>query len=432
MRRVLAILAVVFALVPVSAEAGPRERAKKDAAAKIVTLARWCAKRGLVAEAKAHLDEALALVPGEEGATALKATLGDPKEPTPEVKAAYEKEREAAGKPVARLYVTLFEENHPAAEQATFDGYLVKALAWSAEVARKPFDAAWRAAKAAGDVVRVDRLLSAAPDRDTNPEIVAVRKEIELRLSSKKPILRTAKSHPIQYWLSLPAGWSPDRTWPVLVTADGAGHNWEGSCKWFAAERDKNSLPFIVVSLVRLNPKDYGEETFKANLRAASRDDLFDLKGARTIVTELVEEVKARERFYVTGFSAGGAVTWYLTIFHPEWLTASAPACGGFGLRSSPGEKPVSEAPERATLPIRCFQGVDDKLALGPIAGNPDAIRAEWKPHADSFAAHGFLDVDLVLLDKVGHSPCVAPVTAFFADVLHRSESAATVPPPGK
>jgi predicted peptidase len=221
----------------------------------------------------------------------------------------------------------------------------------------------------------------------------------------------------MKYWLSLPPEWKPEGKWPILVTADGAGKNWRGACVRTMRQRTRVKVPFIVVSIVRLNPKDYGEELLQAARRAESVDDWFDMKGLRTVTSEVAEELSGEGRFYLTGFSAGGAVTWYATIYHPEWLAASAPACGGFGLRSAPGEKLVTEAPERKTLPIRVFIGVEDKLALRQLAGDEEAIRKHWEPYRDSFARQGFENVKLVLLPGVAHSPCTAQVADFFAEV---------------
>src|SRR5689334_16376313 len=44
-----------------------------------------------------------------------------------------------------------------------------------------------------------------------------------------QPELKTAKSVEVQYYLSLPKGWTTEKNWPILVTIDGAGHNFLGN-----------------------------------------------------------------------------------------------------------------------------------------------------------------------------------------------------------
>jgi hypothetical protein len=34
--------------------------------------------------------------------------------------------------------------------------------------------------------------------------------------------LKKAASHPIRYYISLPANWSPEKTWPVIVAIEAA------------------------------------------------------------------------------------------------------------------------------------------------------------------------------------------------------------------
>jgi hypothetical protein len=37
---------------------------------------------------------------------------------------------------------------------------------------------------------------------------------------SERPQLKTASSHPIQYYLSLPDGWTAGKKWPVVVVIE--------------------------------------------------------------------------------------------------------------------------------------------------------------------------------------------------------------------
>src|SRR5262245_51190666 len=60
------------------------------------------------------------------------------------------------------------------------------------------------------------------------------------------PQLKTASTHPMKYYVSLPSGWTKDRTWPVVVTV--AGKGWLDNAVMYAQVRDGLRQPFIVVT----------------------------------------------------------------------------------------------------------------------------------------------------------------------------------------
>jgi poly(3-hydroxybutyrate) depolymerase len=412
---------LLLAIVWLPVLAGPAEKTKEKIASELTGLADWCLRKKLPVEAAGHLKEALALVPGHPEAKKLSAKTPPPGEAGEAVREQYGKEAARVLRRIGPLFLAL-SKDEGAGDAKARDAWLLRGRELVPEDAEGPFTAAWKSAVAGKDWPRAARLLGAVAEEERTPGMTAALRMAELAASTSEPVLRTAKSHPMKYWLSLPKAWTPDAEWPILVTADGAGQNWKGSCLAFMRERERANSPFIVVSVCRLNAKDYPEDLVAKEMRPASIDEWFDLKGVTAVAGEVAEEFHGRPKWFQTGFSAGGAVTWYLTIFHPERLAASAPACGGFGLRSSPGEEPVSRAPERAALSIRCFIGVDDKLALGPLAGNEEGLREHWKAYAASFAAHGFGNVEMVLLPGVAHSPCAKQVMDFFKSVLEEGE----------
>ena len=64
--------------------------------------------------------------------------------------------------------------------------------------------------------------------------------------SADAPELKTARTVAAQYYLSLPAGWTAQATWPILVTIDGSGHSFKSNCATFT--RARQALPFIIVT----------------------------------------------------------------------------------------------------------------------------------------------------------------------------------------
>src|SRR5215831_16238411 len=63
-------------------------------------------------------------------------------------------------------------------------------------------------------------------------------------------VLKTALHHPIQYYLSLPEGWTPAKKWPVVFTIEGGLKNFRNSAEVYSTAR--NHMPFIIVSPVIL------------------------------------------------------------------------------------------------------------------------------------------------------------------------------------
>ena len=64
--------------------------------------------------------------------------------------------------------------------------------------------------------------------------------------ASEAPQLKTASSHPIQYYLSLPEGWTTAKKWPVVVVIESADRDFFQAATVFAQVRGRR--PFILVT----------------------------------------------------------------------------------------------------------------------------------------------------------------------------------------
>src|SRR6476659_4809034 len=64
--------------------------------------------------------------------------------------------------------------------------------------------------------------------------------------TSEQPQLKTASTHPIQYYLSLPDGWVAGKKWPVVVVIESADREFSQAATAFAQARGKQ--PFIIVT----------------------------------------------------------------------------------------------------------------------------------------------------------------------------------------
>jgi hypothetical protein len=66
------------------------------------------------------------------------------------------------------------------------------------------------------------------------------------------PRLEMATHHPMRYYLSLPRGWYAGRTWPVVVTLDGADRDFRWNHRAFL--RVRGEWPAIIVTPLVFSP----------------------------------------------------------------------------------------------------------------------------------------------------------------------------------
>src|SRR5689334_2802775 len=63
--------------------------------------------------------------------------------------------------------------------------------------------------------------------------------------------LKTANGHPMQYYLSLPNGWTKEKKWPVVVIIEAADKQYKENALRFVRER--KGMPFILVAPYNVN-----------------------------------------------------------------------------------------------------------------------------------------------------------------------------------
>lgn len=204
-----------------------------------------------------------------------------------------------------------------------------------------------------------------------------------------KPQLKMARAVPTQYDLSLPEGWKAEATWPVLVCIDGSGHNFERNCQSFIQARKKQ--PFIIVT----------------PCVASNGNDPADARAVLAIAREVQQDWHGQPKFFLTGFSAGGHLAWQLILTHPELLAGAIPAAGNFIGR---GITTISDAPERAQLPIHAFQGDKDPHLV--------PLNRQWTNAEQTARAHGYGNINRTIVPGAGHSPFPNECIAFFSTLL--------------
>jgi dienelactone hydrolase len=171
----------------------------------------------------------------------------------------------------------------------------------------------------------------------------------------------------------LPHGWTPDRQWPILVTIDGVEHDFRWNSMVFAEARKER--PYIIVT----------------PCVTSNGNDPHDKEAIITIAREVQQQYHGQDKFFITGFSAGGHVTWQVIFEHPELFAGAVLASGNCIGR---GVTTISQAPERIQLPIHGVYGEKDY---------PGYFDKQW-PYGKQLARdHGYQNISEEVVPGGGH-----------------------------
>jgi poly(3-hydroxybutyrate) depolymerase len=227
--------------------------------------------------------------------------------------------------------------------------------------------------------------------------------------------LKIATGHSMQYYLSLPDGWTAGKSWPVIVAVESANRDFRTNAEVFA--RARGSLPFIVVSPMVVTGGGagfrpvptyrYTDAVWNEIERVGQFE--FDDAGIAAIVADVHRLYGGEERYFLTGWEAGGHTVWAMLFQHPERLRAVAPVSTNYQGRWMTPEK-FSTSPARAVLPVRVFQS----------AHPPTQFLAQQTANAIAIAKeHGYTSVSITPVDKP-HGPLADEVVRWFAEMLGR------------
>jgi poly(3-hydroxybutyrate) depolymerase len=232
-------------------------------------------------------------------------------------------------------------------------------------------------------------------------------------------VLKTAVHHPIQYYLSLPEGWTPAKKWPVVFTIEGGLKNFRNSAEVYATAR--KHMPFIIVSPLILTDGggDHQRNLSEYHYAPEVWDQIektgictFDQEGLDAIMTDLRQHYGAQEKYFITGHSAGAHLTWAMVLMHPEQLAAAATSCGNFNGRCI---TKVSNATQPVKLPVRAFQGETDEHRQG--------LEGQFAKARELATAHGYTNISFEVIQGAGHVPLADQVLAYFSSLLPAEES---------
>ena len=170
----------------------------------------------------------------------------------------------------------------------------------------------------------------------------------------------------VPYRIFVPEGYTPDRSWPLIIGlhgASGSENTWldrrrrgetENLCKRLSQERG-----YLLVA-----PSGRGPFT---GYRGIGGQDVMDVLDRVLSIYNIDPE-----RVYLTGHSMGGGGTWILGLRHAEKFAAIAPiAASGRWVRSR-------HVKPHADLPVLFSQGAKDMVALAEPARRTAKLLAKY------------------------------------------------------
>jgi len=239
-----------------------------------------------------------------------------------------------------------------------------------------------------------------------------------LAQTPQSPQLKTASNHPIQYYLSLPEGWIGKKKWPVVVVIESADREFLQVATTFA--RARRQQPFILVTpLVVTNGgasyRSVPTYHYSDSVWATIQDEgpfKFDFAGITAIMQDVMKLYGGEDKYFLTGFEAGGHTVWGVLLNHPEAVRGAALVCPNY-LGRWVDENHIPANAER--LPIRNFIGTkDDDCA----PGRP--IYTQIQSAMSLAEAHGYKNVSLMRVAGKGHEHLADEVLAYFTSLLQR------------
>lgn len=226
---------------------------------------------------------------------------------------------------------------------------------------------------------------------------------------------RTASGHSMQYYVSLPQGWTAARKWPVVVVIESANRQFQATLDTFAKAR--NEMPFILVApLVTTNGganyRQAGTYRYSDAVWSQIEQDRckFDMDGIAAVVADVRKLFGGEDQYFLTGWEAGGHTVWAMIFQHPEALRAAAPAVTNYAGRCL--ESGFSTAESRTNLPVTVFQ-----VASGRDVAPGKFVYMQSQQAMKIAEEHGFRNVSERIVANKPHGPLADEVLAYFASV---------------
>jgi predicted peptidase len=169
-----------------------------------------------------------------------------------------------------------------------------------------------------------------------------------------------------RYQVFVPASWTPEKKWPVVLFLHGAGERGDDGLIQTevgiggAIRRHADRYPYVVV-MPQCRTDDWWTTPAEEAQALAALD------------AAISEWHGDSSRVVLTGLSMGGYGTYGFALHHPGRFTALVPICGGIlappavpvppVVPNSPGSDPYGEVAQKiGKTPIWLFHGADDTV----------------------------------------------------------------------
>jgi len=235
--------------------------------------------------------------------------------------------------------------------------------------------------------------------------------------AKKSPLLLVSPTHEAAAYVSLPRGWKPGKAFPVLVSVDGAGANFQGNAKAFMNTRGSRAFitvaPHALSCTNAISPKKFPAYS-QALIDKWNGDRVgFDVPGLLAMLDFLHEHFGAEKKIAITGFSGGGNLCYSFLLRHPERVFCAAPACANF----QPGLASGAKKPEAGGPRVHVMTGEKDPHRHLTHGKTPPGIEQQTDWAMKAFEENGFTNVKRSMLPGVGHSNLSRQVWAFVDEV---------------
>ena len=232
--------------------------------------------------------------------------------------------------------------------------------------------------------------------------------------------LKSATTHPMKFYISLPESWNASQKWPVILAIPGAERDFEETASKFVNARGHKPY-IIVVPMVVTNGGSRYREATSYRYDEKTWDDIksvgeyrFDLPGITAVLADVRTRYSGERRVYVTGFEAGGHTLFALTFRHSELLSAVVPIAPNYQARGV-DELVTSAVPH---IPIHEMHGSED-----PYSAPDKPFWAQWQRASADAKARGFNNISSEVVKGQGHVWLAADVIRYFDSIRSKTKN---------
>lgn len=233
--------------------------------------------------------------------------------------------------------------------------------------------------------------------------------------------LERTRTHAMRYHLALPEGWTPERTWPVVVVVPDASRDFEGNLSAFVAER--GARPFILVAPEVMTCG--GARSRLRELYACTDSEwvaidpahefVFDDAGIGAALEDVSHRWHGERQAFLTGWEAGGHTVWAQALQHPARWRAVAPVSPNFQGRGLGARPATAKSTALALQVFRC--GAPTGLGATAIQYVDQQIPTAV---AEALARGIQPRMPVKVVAGADHGPLPGPVLDWFATFLAR------------